>query len=203
MYSYISGTLEEVLPDTIVVDNQGIGYNIQVPVRLIEGLPPVGSSVRIYTYLAVREDAFSLFGFESRDELNLFKMLINVSGIGPKGGLAILSVLSPDELRFAIIAEDDKTISKAPGIGKKTAQRLIIELKDKVDLSDLGFAEETAAAPEAKTAGNVIRTEAAEALTALGYSASDAAQVLRDIPVTEDMDTEDLLREALKRMSML
>ncbi len=202
MYSYISGTLEEVLTDMVVVDNQGIGYNIQVPMRLIERLPSIGSKVRIYTYLAVREDAMSLFGFESRDELNLFKMLINVSGIGPKGGLAILSVLSPDELRFAIIAEDDKTIAKAPGIGKKTAQRMIIELKDKIDLSDLGSGEEiTSAAPV--SGGNAVRNEAAEALTALGYSASDAAQVLRDIPITDDMDTEALLREALKRLSFL
>ena len=202
MYSYISGTLEEVYQDTVVVDNQGIGYNIQVPLRLIEALPPVGSRIRIYTYLAVREDAFSLFGFETRDELNLFKMLINVSGIGPKGGLAILSVLSPDELRFAIIAEDDKKIAKAPGVGKKTAQRMIIELKDKIDLSDIGGGEDSSV-PAAAVGSTSIRGEAAEALTALGYSASDAAQVLRDIEITEDMDTEALLKEALKRMSFL
>ena len=131
MYSYIKGTLEEVSEDLIVVENNGIGYNIRISARMLDALPARGEQVKIYTYLYVKEDAFSLFGFPSRDELEMFKLLINVSGIGPKGGLAVLSVLSANDLRFAIVAEDAKTISKAPGIGSKTAKRLIIELMGK------------------------------------------------------------------------
>ena len=137
MYSYIKGTLEEISEDQIVVENHGIGYNIRISARMLDVLPTRGEEIKIYTYLYVKEDAFSLFGFPSRDELEMFKLLINVSGIGPKGGLAVLSVLSANDLRYAIVAEDVKTISKAPGVGSKTAKRLIIELKDKIDLEEV------------------------------------------------------------------
>ena len=181
MYSYIKGTLEEVSEDLIVVENNGIGYNIRISARMLDALPARGEQVKIYTYLYVKEDAFSLFGFPSRDELEMFKLLINVSGIGPKGGLAVLSVLSANDLRFAIVAEDAKTISKAPGIGSKTAKRLIIELKDKIDLEvaiETGFEEmETPAA--GGNSNNRIRKEASEALVALGYSAAGIDFVYR------------------------
>ena len=202
MYSYIKGTLEEIREDLVVVENNGIGYNIRIPGSILNTLPARGEQVKIYTYLYVREDAFSLFGFASRDELELFKMLINVSGIGPKGGLAILSVLSANDLRFAIVSEDVKTISKVPGIGAKTAKRLIIELKDKIDLEDaIDSLEETAAFPA--HGNNVVRKEAAEALVALGYSASDASKVLSGIEITEDSDVESILKAALKQMAFL
>lgn len=202
MYSYIKGTLEEVMEDLIVVENNGIGYNIRVPSRMLDALPERGREIKIYTYLYVREDAFSLFGFSSRDELDMFKLLINVSGIGPKGGLAVLSVLSPNDIRFAVVSEDIKQISKAPGIGKKTAQRLIIELKDKVSLEDA--IDTVQAASEASVhENNLVRKEAAEALTALGYSASEAAKVLSGIEITEDADVETVLKLALKKMAFL
>ena len=191
MYSYIKGTLEEISEDQIVVENHGIGYNIRISARMLDVLPTRGEEIKIYTYLYVKEDAFSLFGFPSRDELEMFKLLINVSGIGPKGGLAVLSVLSANDLRYAIVAEDVKTISKAPGVGSKTAKRLIIELKDKIDLEEVvenGF--------EQVEAANLV-------LVALGYSATEASKVLSGIEITEDSDVERVLKAALKNMAFL
>lgn len=202
MYSYIKGTLEEVREDLIVVENNGIGYNIRIPGSVLDTLPEKGEQIKIYTYLYVREDAFSLFGFTSRDELELFKMLINVSGIGPKGGLAILSVLTANELRFAIVSEDAKAISRAPGIGPKTAKRLIIELKDKINLEDaIGGFEEEISVP--MHGNNLVKKEASEALVSLGYSASDAAKVLSGIEITADSDVEEVLKAALKQMAFM
>lgn len=201
MYSYIKGVLEEIDDDQIVVDNHGIGYRIRVSERILTQLPPRGEMVKIYTYLNVREDEFSLFGFLSRDDVKLFRMLIKVSGIGPKGGMALLSALSADQLRFAIAGGDEKTIAKAPGIGKKTAQRLIIELKDKIDLGDTLTHDlaENADLPQM----TVQRSEAAEALAALGYSAYDASRVLSEIDIDENMSTESILKEALKRLAIV
>ena len=205
MYSYIKGTLEEISEDQTVVENHGIGYNIRISARMLDVLPTRGEEIKIYTYLYVKEDAFSLFGFPSRDELEMFKLLINVSGIGPKGGLAVLSVLSANDLRYAIVAEDVKTISKAPGVGSKTAKRLIIELKDKIDLEEVienGF-EQVEAANPVSGSNNRIRKEAADALVALGYSATEASKVLSGIEITEDSDVERVLKAALKNMAFL
>ena len=116
MYSYIKGTIQEVYEDLIVVENNGIGYNIHIPMRILDELPGRDGQVKIYTYLHVREEAFSLFGFLSRDELDMFKLLLNVSGIGPKGALSILSVLSANDIRFAVVSDDVRTISTAPGV---------------------------------------------------------------------------------------
>lgn len=202
MYSYIKGTLEEIYEDYIVIENGGIGYQIRVPMRMTDDLLRRGEQVKVYTYLYVREDAFSLFGFPSRDELAMFQLLLNVSGIGPRGALALLSALSANEIRFAVVSEDVKTISKAPGIGKKTAQRLIIELKDKISLEDaLDTAQDTVDVLPANN--NVVRKEAMEALTALGYSAADAAATLSGIEITEDSDVETVLKQALKNMALL
>ena len=202
MYSYIKGTLEEIREDLIVVENNGIGYNIRIPARMLDELPAKGETVKIYTYLYVREDIFSLFGFLSNDELGMFKMLINVSGIGPKGGLALLSVLSANDIRFAIVSEDIKTISRAPGIGSKTAKRLVIELKDKIHLEDALAGTEDI--PVASVSGNnQVTREATEALVALGYSASEAAKVLSGIEITEESDVETVLKTALKNISYL
>ncbi|MCC8142128.1 MAG: Holliday junction branch migration protein RuvA [Lachnospiraceae bacterium] len=202
MYSYISGTLEEVREDLIVVDNHGIGYQIQVPLRIHDELPAVGSQVKIYTYLHVREDAFMLFGFSSQDEIAMFKLLLNISGIGPKGALALLSTYSANEIRFAVVSEDDKLIAKAPGIGNKTAQRLIIELKDKISLEDavdiLGGSE-----PIVGDGGSLVKRETMEALVALGYTSSDASRVLSGIEISEDDDVETVLKQALKNMAMI
>ena len=136
MYAYIKGELAEKNIDHIVVEAGGIGYLIYVPAQSIDYLPDEGDQIKVYTYLYIREDAMVLYGFLTKDDLEIFKMLITVSGIGPKGGLGILSTLSADDLRFAILSGDSKTISKAPGIGAKTAQRVIIDLKDKMSLEE-------------------------------------------------------------------
>lgn len=204
MYSYIKGTLVEASAEGIVVDNQGIGYGILVPGQVLEYLPSIGEEVKIYTYHYVREDMIALYGFLTREDVNIFKMLIGVSGIGPKGALAILSVMSTDDLRFAILGEDAKAIAKAPGIGAKTAQRLIIELKDKISLED-AFEQKLANQGEQaeKNPATGVKNEAILALTSLGYSQSETLQVLSGIAIKEDSVVEDVLKEALKQMAFL
>lgn len=203
MYSYIKGTLEEVVDGCIVVENNGIGYQIEVPGKVIDRLPEKGSEVKIYTYLHVKEDCFSLFGFLGRDELKLFKMMLNVSGIGPKGALGILTVLTPDELKAAVVADNVKAISKAPGIGSKTAQKLIIELKDKVNLEDILPSEEQMPESDLDDHTSALQKEAAQALVSLGYSSREAKDVVSGIEVTADMEVEDILKAALKNMAFL
>ncbi len=202
MYSYISGTLEEITEEYIVVDNNGIGYQILVPLRILDELPAVGSQVKVYTYLYVREDAFVLFGFSSRDEIAMFRLLLGVSGIGPKGALAILSSYSANDIRFAVVSEDDRLLANAPGIGKKTAQRLIIELKDKVSLEDAVQTDDMPQ-PAAYDGNSAVKKETMEALTALGYSSSDAAKVLSGIEISGEDSVESVLKQALRNMAMI
>ena len=201
MISYIKGELTEVFEDTVVVETNGIGYNIRVPGSVLDRLPSVGSSVWIYTYLYVKEDAMNLFGFLNRDDLSVFKLLLNVSGIGPKGALAILSTIGPDDLRFAVLSEDVKTISSAPGIGAKTAKRLIIELKDKLKLAEVF---ETALANKEKASSEndvmLARNEAVEALVALGYASAQAMKAVHQVENAEEKDSEQILKEALKKL---
>lgn len=201
MYSYIRGTLEEIGEDKIVVDNQGIGYNIYVPGSVLDRVAAVGSEVKIFTYLHVKEDALTLYGFLTKDDIKVFQLLLGVSGIGPKGALAILSVLSTDDLRFAVVGGDAKAIAKAPGVGAKTAQRVILELKDKLELEDVFEPKDTpgiAVKPEV----NTVKGEAVQALMALGYSSSEALSVLSKIEITEDSDVEGVLKAALKQMAL-
>ena len=201
MISYIKGELTEVFEDTVVVETNGIGYNIRVPGSVLDRLPSVGSSVRIYTYLYVKEDAMNLFGFLNRDDLSVFKLLLNVSGIGPKGALAILSTIGPDDLRFAVLSEDVKTISSAPGIGAKTAKRLIIELKDKLKLAEV-FETALANKEKASSENDVLlaRNEAVEALVALGYARAQAMKAVQQVENAEEKDSEQILKEALKKL---
>ena len=163
MISYIRGELAAVEKEKVIVDVGGVGYGIYMPGQALAVLPQPGSEVKIHTYLNVREDAMQLFGFLTRDDLEIFKLVIGVSGIGPKGGLSILSKLSPDDLRYAVLSGDVKAISAAPGIGKKTAEKLIIELKDKLDIEDvLNHAIESDRAPDTDVSGG-IQSEAVQA----------------------------------------
>lgn len=198
MISYIKGDLTEILEDSIVVEACGIGYNIMVPASLFRELPSVGRMVKIYTHFQVKEDSMSLYGFFSRDDVKIFRMLIGVSGIGPKGALGILSVLTPDDLRFAVLAEDAAAISKAPGIGKKTAQKCIIELKDKLSLEEAVQIKMSHNQAAASAGGeDDPRDEALQALVALGYSSSEA---MRAIKAAQGETVEDLIKSALKQM---
>lgn len=203
MYSYIKGILTETDEESIVVEAGGIGYHIYTTGQTFSYLPSMGEEIKIYTYLNVREDAMLLYGFLTKDDLRVFKLLIGVSGIGPKGALAILSVMTTDDLRFAVLGDDAKAISRAPGVGAKTAQRLILELKDKLSLEE-AF-EQKLEHTVAGTAGraNGAKNEALEALVALGYSSSEALKALNGIEITEDTDAEYLLKAALKNMAFL
>ena len=204
MYAYIKGILAEITEDAIIVENQGIGYEIAVPGQVFDYLPSVGEEVKIYTYHYVREDAILLYGFLTKEDVRIFKMLIGVSGIGPKGALSILSVLSTDDLRFAILGDDAKAIAKAPGVGAKTAQRVIIELKDKLSLEDAFEQKLANQAQKAELNPAVgVKNEAILALTSLGYSQSEALKVLQGIEISPDEQVEDVLKMALKQMAFL
>lgn len=202
MYAYIKGELAEKNIDHIVVEAGGIGYLIYVPAQSIDYLPDEGDQIKVYTYLYIREDAMVLYGFLTKDDLEIFKMLITVSGIGPKGGLGILSSLSADDLRFAILSGDSKTISKAPGIGAKTAQRVIIDLKDKMSLEEAFEKKlDNNADGVQKTLNSSIKNDAVLALSALGYSSAESLKAVSKVDITDDMDVEDVLKLALKNMS--
>ena len=202
MISYIKGLLTEKTEDSVVVEAQGVGYHIFVPSSLLSELPPLGETVKIYTYFNVREDAVSLFGFLSRQDMEMFKQLIGVNGVGPKSALGILSAIRPDALRLAVISADAKAISKA-GVGSKTAQRIILDLKDRIKAEDVfpGSAEPDRTL-EITGVGEAGK-EAVEALTALGYSASEAAAAVRKVSITEIMTAEDVLKAALKHLAFL
>lgn len=207
MIGYVRGLVAYVEPEDglVVVEAGGIGYNIQVSGKEFSLLPGRGNEIRLHTYLQVREDAMQLFGFLDREDLKFFRLLIGVNGIGPKAALGILSVFGADELRFAILADDAKTISRAPGIGAKTARKLILELKDKLSLDD-AFEKKLAHQQEGispKSAGDGSEEEAIQALVALGYSASDALKAVRQVEGAADMEVEEILKAALKHMAFL
>ncbi|MCR5793102.1 MAG: Holliday junction branch migration protein RuvA [Lachnospiraceae bacterium] len=213
MLAYIKGILEEADSDHIVVENNGMAYSIQVPEHSFHSIASIGDEVKVYTYLHVREDAMKLFGFATRDDLNMFKLLITVNGVGPKAALGILSGVTTDNLRFAILSEDTKTIAKAPGIGPKTAKKLVLELKDKIDLeaSITGMfageqkSSDTGAGVMVQAGSNdemLIRNEAVEALTTLGYSGTEALKAVRQVTITSDSTVEEVLKQSLKLIGM-
>ena len=184
-------------PENLIVEANQIGYNIHIAPGMVSRFPEVGQMAKIYTYTSVREDAFWLYGFTSKDELNLFKLLITVSGIGPKGAMGVLSVMDVDTLRLAILSQDVKMIAKAPGVGAKSASRIVLELKDKVKPEDvIGSSTQS----EDSSAAAIVRQEAGEALVALGYTVSDAYRVLQQIEITEENTVEDVIKAALRRM---
>jgi len=200
MISYLKGELAEIREANIVIEVGNIGYEVALSSSAIMELPTIRSTIKLYTYLHVREDIIGLFGFLTKDDLEVFKLLITVNGIGPKGALGILSAISADELRFAVLAEDVKAISKAPGIGTKTASKLILELKDKFKL-ETAF-EQRLIRAEIKGGSGILskRDEAIQALTVLGYSSTEALKAVNQIELTEDMTSENILKLCLKKM---
>ena len=202
MISFIRGLVADTTENAVILENNGIGYEIFMTGSSIEQVSRIDGEVKIHTYLQVREDAMQLYGFLSKDDLEMFRLLLNVNGIGPKAALGVLAGLTADELRFAILSDDIKTISKAPGIGKKTAQKLILELKDKLKLED-AFEKKLAHEQEAASVSGFLihdgRQEAAEALIALGYSSTDAMKAVRKVTDVSPDDVEALLKAALKQ----
>ena len=204
MITYVKGPLAEKMDDSVIVEAGGLGYRIFVPTSVLADLPKIGETVKIYTFYSVKEDSVSLYGFLSRQDLDMFRMLIGVNGVGPKSALGILSALSPDTLRLAILSSDAKAIAKAPGIGSKTAQRIILDLKDKVHAEDILYGNgDVPTAPVEISGVNEVGKEAVEALTALGYSASEAAGAVRKVTITETMTAEDVLKGALRHLAFL
>ncbi len=201
MISYLRGTLAGVEEDKVIVDVGGVGYGVYMSGQAMGRLPAIGSEVKLHTYLNVKEDAMQLYGFLTRDDLSVFKLVIGVNGIGPKGGLGVLSALSPDDLRFAILANDVKAICAAPGIGKKTAEKLILELRDKLKFEDAleHIASEVTVGVEVN---GQIQSEAVQALVALGYGSTEALKAVRKVEADETMEVEDVLKLALKHMSL-
>ena len=202
MIAYVKGTVEDIAEDNAVVDVGGIGYNVRISADTAARLPGIGERVKLYTYTSVREDAIQLFGFLSKNDLDIFKKCITVSGIGPKGGLAILSVLDADSLRFAIMSGDVKAITKAPGIGARTAERLILELKDKIKVEDTEIGREIGSnlTANAEAGDSPQKREAVEALVSLGYGNAEAVKAVNAIEGIETMDSGAVLKAALKKM---
>ena len=196
MIGYIKGTIAEITPDRLVLENGGIGYEIFVPSSILDSGARQGQELKVYTYLHVREDALQLFGFRSRDELQVYRLLLGISGIGPKAAIGILSAMSVDS---AVLSDDAAAIAKAPGIGKKTAQKLILELKDKFSLEE-AFEKKLAANQQsaAEQINEDAASEAVQALVALGYSGTEALQAVKKVEGAADMDTEAVLKAALK-----
>lgn len=202
MIASVKGKLEGVTAESVIVDVNGFGMEAIVPTTVMNRLPGLDENIKLYTYLQVREDAMQLYGFLERDDLDFFKLLITVNGIGPKAAIAILSSMSTDVLTFAILSEDIKTIEKAQGIGVKTAKKLVIELKDKVGVINakrqtLGDLSSDAETSDVK---NEIIEEASQVLAALGYTKTEAMKAINEVDITDEMTSEDIVKLALKNL---
>ena len=198
MYAYIKGSLEEKTKDSIVVETSGIGYKIFVSEQTMEKLGELGEKVKIYTHYHVREDCISLYGFLSNEELKMFELLIQVSGIGAKTAIAMLSKITPSEFALAVISNDIKTLTTIPGIGSKSAQRIVLELKDKLKTEDAISKEELS--EKSSTANNENVEEAIQALQILGYNKGEIKKVIEKLKV-KDSSTEEIIKLALKQLS--
>lgn len=203
MISFICGQVADITENSVIIETGGIGYEIFMTGEAIEQATRMEGKAKIHTYFQVREDAMQLYGFWHKDDLQVFRLLLSVNGIGPKAALGVLSGLSADELRFAVLSDDVKTLSRAPGIGKKTAQKLILELKDKLKLEDAfekKLMHEQENADLNDTDFHDARQEAVEALTALGYSSSEALKAVHKVTDVDPGDVEAILKAALKQL---
>ena len=197
MYAFIQGTVEDIEQDRVSVNCGGVGYEI-LTTNIAIGKCAVGQAAKFYTYLAVREDALTLYGFLQKDEKEMFLRLIGVSGVGPKAALAILSVGTPEHLTMAVITGDEKALTAAPGVGKKLAQRILLELKDKIAKETQESALPASAGGAALGSGSKA-AEAAAALAVLGYTQQDISAALKGVDV-ETLPLEEIVRQSLKKM---
>lgn len=196
MFAYIKGSLEVKSSNYVVVENSGIGYKIYMSVKSIGTIGNVGDKVKVYTHYHVREDDISLYGFNSEEELRMFEILISVSGVGVKSALTMLSDITPSSFALAVINDDITRLTKVPGVGKKTAQRLILELKDKLKSQDITGEDEVEKINEDESN---INNDAVVALQVLGYSKKEAETVLKNVD-TKNLSLEETIKEALKTL---
>jgi len=199
LFAYIKGRLEYKHNDFVVVETSGVGYKIFVPLSSLEAAGSVGEEVKLYTHFYVREDAISLYGFLTQEELTMFELLITVTGIGPKAAMSILSMMSPSKFSLAVITDDTRTLTSVPGIGKKTAQRIILELKDKINKEQLSEIAGMKSDDQTVKSDNARVSEAISALMVLGYTYLEASRAVASV-YSEDMDTELIIRNALKAL---
>ena len=190
MIAYIKGTVEQLTEQSVVLDNGGIGYTINVSASTLSRLPSKGELSKLYTYLQVKEDDMSLFGFLNREDLRLFRLLISISGIGPKVAMAVLTVMNSGQIMTAIASGDAVAFSKVPGVGKKTAQRITLELQDKIKLPEATVTEVFSS----------DKQDAIDALLSLGYSRSESVRAVLSV-AAEDMSADQIIRLALKKLA--
>ncbi|MGI6777696.1 MAG: Holliday junction branch migration protein RuvA [Acetivibrionales bacterium] len=200
MFAYIKGKLAYKHNDYLVVDVNGIGYKVLTALSTIEAAGSVGEEIKLYTYLYVREDIIALYGFITHEELGMFELLISVSGVGPKAALSLLSSISPSKFGLAVITDDVKTLTIAQGIGKKTGQRIILELKDKIKDNQLVASDSREGTMASADSSNSKIAEAISALMVLGYTAIESNKAVAAV-YSEDMDLESIIRDSLKQMS--
>ena len=206
MIAYIRGTLIDISEHAVIIETaQGIGYEVMMPQSSYEELPALGEELFLHTYLQVKEDGMSLFGFLDKAELALFKLLLLVNGVGPKAALGILSAVPATDLRFAILAEDADRIAKAPGVGKKTASKVILELKDKIQLEEAfeQKLQKEATKKDIKEKKDKVREEAVLELVTLGYSQTEALKAVRQVSLEDETTVEDVLKHALKSIGLV
>lgn len=191
MYEYIEGQFKGIFKDYVVIDHLGMGYRIYTSGNTMAAMPAMGDKTTLFLHQIVREDFIGLYGFHDRDELELFHLLLTVSGVGARSALSLLSIATPDNLKKALAFEDDALLLRAQGVGKKTASRIILELKDK-------FRKENLTAPEKDVQISAIQIEALEALLALGYTQKEADTVLKTVRI--DLSVEETIKQALKSL---
>lgn len=197
MFAYIKGRLEYKHSDYLVVEANGVGYKLITALSTIESIGQTGSEVKVFTHLYVREDIMNLYGFLTQEELGMFELLITVSGVGPKAAISLMSSVSPSKFGLAVITDDTKTLTKAQGIGNKMAQRIILELKDKIRKDQLSAAEGIKEEKLAVDKGNSRVSEAISALMVLGYTPLEASRAISAV-YSDDMDLESIIKSALK-----
>ncbi|MCR5824831.1 MAG: Holliday junction branch migration protein RuvA [Lachnospiraceae bacterium] len=201
MIAYVEGRVSKVYDDSlVVVTAAGIGFQICVPATVLREYRSIGTEIFLNTYMQVREDGMFLYGFAEDNELEMFKALIGVSGVGPKVAIALLSALSPEDIAVAILSSDIKTLSSAQGVGKKVAEKIILFLKDKVEGFTVGFSEEDSLETGANRGNRDVVMEAAQALNALGYSMTEAMKAVNSVNADEDVTAEELIKLALRKI---
>lgn len=201
MISYIIGKITYTSENSIIIENNGIGYNINISSSTLNKINSKDEKIKIYTYMNVKEDELSLYGFLTMEEINLFNILITVSGVGPKGALSLLTVMSPSEIILSIVTNDIKTLSKGQGIGKKTAQRIVLELCDKVKTNDSAQAEYSSIINENTSITEINKQDSIDALIELGFTRSEAVRVVLQV-YEENLDTSQIISRALKKLSI-